>query len=365
MDAMRSINNRYLIEKEAGNEENFIKYIVRECETNQKYIFSVLKNDFTYEKTREYLLDKFKTIKNLNSENIVNLLKLQIIYNMNGVKLDKQQYGYLMEYVDTDINTKSYISSCDSKEKLDIFMELCSIVNTLNIKGYIFKTIAWKDILLFRNKDNKIHVKIDNILQNELGKVSIINVSQKELPYPYNIEKADESTLWKDNISEIIQFFEEIFTDKELEENLKELMDVKKRFNQVRTIRKSYNLSYFIKYINYKLKENYPFFLSYSLNTIEDDIDIIGRREEIKIVEKNYQKIRRNEIKYKIISFNGDSGSGKTRLLDEIKYIIENKYFTKAIYITNSIEETKESLLKNLRQLCDKQIYDKLNIYLR
>ncbi|MGN0143546.1 MAG: hypothetical protein ACI398_01090, partial [Clostridium sp.] len=131
MSSMRSINNKYLIEREAGNEENFCKYVVRECETNQKYIFNILKNDFTYEKTREYLLDKFQTIKNLNCQNVVNILELQIIHNMNGVKLDRQQYGYLMEYLDTDINTRAYINSCNSQEKLDLFMELCSIVNTL------------------------------------------------------------------------------------------------------------------------------------------------------------------------------------------------------------------------------------------
>ena len=366
---MRSINNKYLIENEINNEENFCKYIVRECETNKRYIFNILKNDFTYEKTQEYLLNKFKTIKNLNCKSVINLLEFQIVSNMDGIKLDKYQYGYLMEYIDTHINSKKYINSCSTKEKLDIFMELCSVINTLNLKGYIFKNITLKDILLFIGEDENIHVKIDNIRQNEISKVSLINISKKRLPYPYNIENSEESTIWKDNLGEVIQFFEEIFTDEELEMNLKELKDIRKRFNQVRTIKNSYDLNYFIKYINQILNKNYKCFLIESLNTIEDDIDIIGREEELKIVEKNCKKIFDNKLKYKMIAFKGDNGSGKTRLLNEIKYIIENKYFKRVTYIndfiTDSPEKTYENISKYIKKLCDKQLYDKYNIYMK
>lgn len=226
---MRIINNKYLIETEISNEEKYYKYIVKECESNHKYIFIILKNDFTYEKTREYLLKKFKTIKNLNCQNIVNLLELKVIYNMDGIKLDKYQYGYLMEYIDTNINTQTYIESCVIKEKLDIFMELCSIINTLNIRGYIFKDISYKDILLVKKQDEKVHVKIDNILQNEIGKVSLINISKNELPYPYNIENGDQSIAFSDNINQVIELFNKIFTYRELEENFIQLLEFKKK----------------------------------------------------------------------------------------------------------------------------------------
>ncbi|WP_294404448.1 diguanylate cyclase [uncultured Clostridium sp.] len=366
---MRSINNRYFIEQEVCNEENYCKYIVKECESDKKYVFVILKNDFTYEKTREYLLGKFKTIKNLNCQNVINLLKIEIIYNMDGIKLDKYQYGYLMEYLDTNINTQAYLKKCSSKEKLDIFMELCSIINTLNAKGYIFKDILYKDILLFKEKDKKVHVKIDNILQNEISKLSLINISKTELPYPYNIENSDEAVISKDNVSELVEFFSRIFKDKELESNLKELKDIKKRFNQVHTINKSYNLNHFIKYVNNTLNEHYDYFLSETLNVIENDIDIIGREEEIKIVEKNYKNMLESKIKYKIIAFNGDNGSGKTRILNEIKYILENKYFRSIIYIDDLIcesnEKTYEKIIEYIKKNCDKQIYDKYDIYIR
>lgn len=366
---MRSVNNRYLIIEEISNEENYYKYIVKDCESYEKFILIILKNDFTYEKTREYLLNKFKTIRNLNCSNVINLLEFQIIHNIDGIKLDKYQYGYFMEHIDNSINIQEYIELFTIEEKLDIFMELCTVINTLNIKGYVFKDIMWKDIVLFKDKTKNIHLKIDNILQNEISKVSLINISRNEMPYPYNTENLDESTLIKDNISEIIQFSDKIFTSEELNGELKDLKDIEKRFNQVHTINKSYNLNYFIKCVNNVFGKKYDYFLSNTLNVIEDNIDIIGREEELKIVEKNYKNILESKIKYKIIGFNGDCGSGKTRLLNEIKYILENKYFKNITYIDSFIgkskNETYKAILEYIKSKCDRILYEKYDIYIR
>ncbi len=63
----------------------------------------------------------------------------------------------------------------------------------------------------------------------------------------------------------------------------------------------------------------------------------------IKIIEKNYKNILESKIKYKVIGFNGDTGSGKTRLLNEIKYILENKYFKNITYIDNFISKSLQN----------------------
>jgi len=102
---LRSVNNKYLIEYEITSEENFSNYTVIDSEKNKKYVLCILKNDFTYEKTREYLLSKFKTIRNLNFDNVINIINIEIIYSLNGIKLNKPQYGYLMEHIESKIDT--------------------------------------------------------------------------------------------------------------------------------------------------------------------------------------------------------------------------------------------------------------------
>ena len=147
----------------------------------------------------------------------------------------------------------------------------------------------------------------------------------------------EEGSTNKDNIGQVIKLFNQMFTEEELKDELKELNDIKKIYNQVNTINKSFKLKYFIKDVNDKMGKNYKLFVSDALNKIEDDLDIVGMEEEIKIVEKNFQKILESKEKYKIIAFNGEDGSGKSRLLEEIKYRIENKYFKDIIYISNLV----------------------------
>jgi len=285
------VNNKYLIEYEMTMEENFSNYLVTDPEKDEKYVLCILKNDFTYEKTREYLLSKFKTIKNLNFDNLTNIIKIEIIYSINGIKLGKPQYGYLMEHVESKIDTKKYLEKCTPYKKLDIFMELCAAINTLNIQGYVFDDILIKDIRLVPISKNDVEVKIKNLLQNELSKFNLLNSAINSLPYQYNIETGEEGSLHRDNIEQIIKLFNQIFTDEDLEHELKELNYIKKLYNQVKTINNSFKLQSFIKDINHKMHKDYKYFTASALNKLQTDLDIIGRKEEIKIVEKNFQKI--------------------------------------------------------------------------
>ena len=90
-EGLRTVNNKYLINYEINIEENFREYVVRKYDDNKRYILCILKNDFTYEKTRQYLLSKFKTIKNLNFENVVNLLDIEIINNVDGYDIEQNR----------------------------------------------------------------------------------------------------------------------------------------------------------------------------------------------------------------------------------------------------------------------------------
>lgn len=365
------MNNKYLIEDEMNIEENFTNYIVVDSEENKKYVLCILKNDFTYEKTREYLLSKFKTIKNLNFDYVINIIKIEIIYSINGIKLDKPQYGYLMEHFESKIDTQLYLKRCASHKKLDIFMEICAAINTLNMQGYLFDDITIKDIMLILTSKGNVKIKIKNLLQNELRKFNLLNSSVKSLPYQYNYETIEEANSNKNNVGQVINLIDQIFTSDELENQLKELDNIKNIYNQMNTINKSFKLKHFIKDINNKMQKNYKVFDSDALNKLQTNLDIIGMEEEIKIVEKNFQKILESKEKYKIIAFDGEDGSGKSRLLEEIKYRIENKYFQEAMYIgelstySTSQEEIYNDLINSIFEKADKSLVDKYGVYVK
>ncbi|NSA86233.1 hypothetical protein DZC18_000701 [Clostridium beijerinckii] len=220
---LRNVNNKYLIEHEIVIEENFSNYIVTDTERDARYVLCILKNGFTYEKTREYLLSKFKTIKNLNFENVTNIINIEIIYSINGIKLDTPQYGYLMEYVEAKLDTQDYFNKCDFHKKLDTFMEICAAINTLNMQGYIFDDISMKDVILIPDSNNNVKVKMKDLLANELRKFNLIN----SLPYQYNIETREDINSNKDNIVQVAELCRQIFTESELETGFKGLEDIK------------------------------------------------------------------------------------------------------------------------------------------
>ena len=369
---MRSVNNKYLIENEIDNEENFSNYIVLDSEENIKYVLYILKNNFTYEKTREYLLNKFKTLKNLNFDNIINLIDIQIIYSIDGMKLDKPLYGYLTEYVDSNIlDTEYYLEQCTAYEKMDIFMEICSAINTLNIKGYIFDEITIKDIILISDLNNRIKIKIKNLLEYEISKFRISNlVSKNSLYYLYDTKKQEEDGIAKDNIVKVIEIFNSLF-NQVVENEFKELRDINKIFTQINASNKPYKLKQFIKYISEKMHRNYMLFDYNALNRIETNLDIIGMDDELQKVEKGFQRILENKEKYKIIGFNGQEGSGKSRLLKEIKYKMENKYFKNIIYIPNlkdldmDTEDIFNEMLSCIYQKLDRNLREKYEIHIK
>lgn len=363
---MKTLNNKYLIESCIESDENFLVYKVRNKFNLKKYNFYILQNDFEYENCREYLLSKFRTIKNLNFENVVKVINIEVIKNIDGINLDKVKYGYITEYIDYSIDTKSYISKCTFNEKLDIFMKICAAVNTLNIKGYVFDEINIKDLNIIINQE--VTIKIKNLLQYEISKFSTNNLlNMKKLSYPYNLERQDQEGLVKDNIKEILDLFKLLFDEKELEYEFKCANYIEK----IVSFNKMPKIADFIKYINKDLNKNYDMFVFEALNKVETDLDIIGMDDEIKKVEIAFKQILENKLRYKIISFNGEEGTGKTKTLKEIKHKIINKYFTnkleKPYLLIDNLQSNSSyvSMLETIYNNLDKTLKDKYGVYLK
>ncbi|MBW6408637.1 GGDEF domain-containing protein [Clostridium weizhouense] len=363
---MKTLNNKYLIESCIESDENFLVYKVRNKFNHQKYNFYILQNDFEYENCREYLLSKFRTIKNLNFDNVVNLIDVEVIKNIDGINLDKVQYGYTTEYIDYNIDFQSYISKCTFNEKLDIFMAICAAVNTLNINGYIFDEINIKDLNITINKE--VNVKIKNLLQYEISKFSTNNLLNiKKLSYPYNLERQGQEGLVKDNIKEILDLFKVLFTEKELEDEFKCINYTEKRVS----FNKMPKITNFIKNINKDLNKNFNIFVFEALNNVKTNLDIIGMEDEIKKVEIAFKQILENKLRYKIVSFIGEEGTGKTTTIKEIKYKIINKYFTnkleKPYLLIDNLENSSSyiSMLETIYDNLDKSLKDKYGVYLK
>ncbi|WP_252212721.1 diguanylate cyclase [Clostridium sp. CMCC3677] len=364
---MKTLNKKYSINGSIDVNENFYIYKVINIRNNKIYNLYIFQDNVEYENCREYLLSKFKTIKNLNFKNVVNILDIEVIKNIDGINLDKLNYGYVTEYIDTQIDTEVYLNKCSFNEKLDIFMELCAAVNTLNIKGYIFDDLSMKDIIIVSNDDNKVSIKIKNLLQYEISKFRENNLlGVKSLPYPYNIDKLEDQSSQKDNIKDILYLFKNLFNDVELKRYFKGNNSIDK----ILSFNKAPKITDFIKCINKKLNKNYSIFIFEALDKVQTDLDIIGMEDEIKKIELGFKHISENKLKYKIICFKGEQGNGKTTTLKEIKRKISSKYIgnkreNSYLIIDNICSSTNFIVtIKNIYNNLDKYLKDKYGTYL-
>lgn len=368
---MKRINGSYIIQKEVDNEEFFTGYLVKDEKSKKKSILYILKSGFIYEKSREYLLSKFNTIKNLNFDNMFKLINIKIINNIDGINLDKPQYGFLLEDYDYKKNTKNFIEGCNLKEKLDIFMEVCASINTLNIKGDVYDKININDIKMIVDKNNSIKIKLKNILQNELKKMNLYSSPMNLKLFPYSLYNRDEFSNELNNMNEIINLFNEIFSEEDLNSDLTEIKEIKKFFGYIKTLNKMCTITDFIKYVNNRLKAEYTVFIESGINKPKFNLDIIGREEELNIIEKKFNNILENKDKYNIICFKGENGTGKTKILNEIEYIISNKYLKQILYIKNledinlSVEELEACFINFFDGILEKITREKYEYYIK
>lgn len=379
---MRRINSKYIIQKEVENEEFLTGYLVKDLDNKKKYTLFILKDGFSYKKSKNYLISKFKTIKNLNFDNMFNLIRVEIINNIDGINLDKPQYGFIIEGYDYKIDTRNFINESVINEKLDIFMEICASINTLNIKGYVFDKISLSDIKIVKYKNN-IKIKLKSVLQNELRKINLYSSSMNFRLFPYNTYNKDDFSIELNNINIIINLFNEIFSKEDFNQkdinskdasskledfdsNLSDIKEIKKFFGYIKTSNKFCTVTDFIKYVNNRLQSNYKLFIEGDINKPNFDLDIIGREEELKIIEKKFDNILNNKDKYNIICFKGEEGTGKTTLLNEIQYIISNKYFKQVLYIKDinePIEQTRLNFMSFFNNIFEKTTREKYEYY--
>lgn len=358
---MRNINNTYLVKNAIENKENISAYKVKNLQNNKRYLLYIIETGTKYEIIREYILNTFKTLKNLNFKNLINVLEIEVISSIDNVKLDKPKYGYLTEEIGDTIDINEFISSSSIEERLEVFIKISAAINTLNIKGYIFDDISLNDIKLIKDENNKFTIKINNIMEYEINKI-ILNdtLNIKSLIYPYNIRDKEDGSI-KDNISQIVKIFNIFFSKQDLNEDLKSLKNINTIYNKINNFSKS--IKDFINYINQKMNTEYSLFDYEACNKIYTDINIIGMEEELKIVDKNIRNVLENRKSCKIIGFIGGIGSGKTKLINEIKYRIDNKYFSNILYFSDK-KINFDSFFENIRDNINPTIIDKYKKYI-
>lgn len=357
---MRIINDRYLVESIISTGDDISCYLVNNTENNEKYILNIIETKVLNDKLKEHLISDIAWIKNLNFHGVINLYDIIPIESIDGIKPETRKYAYITENI-SEYTTKALELHNSTELKVDLFSKTLSIVNTLRLMGYVYDKLNINNIYYMDNGT----VKLQDILSIEIEKLNTTNNIIEN-----NIELNEKTKENHYKLNELIYLFYSIF-EKELHED--NIRDRRVSLLYKKLIDKVFStFDEVIDYINVTFNKKYNKFCYETLNKVNDEVSVIGREYETNKFIKKVEDIVSKKVKFSITAINGDEGSGKTKLLNHFKKLIDNK-FDDSVNIINgdtlidrniSIEENKKSVFKLIQKISDKKQKEKYEVYI-
>lgn len=322
---MKLINNRYRIINmlKDSNEETYIVEDLRN--KGERQILRIIDNEKN-NNIVSYFTDNFVELEQIRHKNLLNSYKFDIIETINLKNASVKLYFTTSEFFEAETLNKVK-SNLDFKQKLNIILDLMSVLDFLHFRGIVYKYLSPEHI--FYTKDNSIKLLnlssiLEKILNSQFDKQSEYFIAPEVIMNLNNNVKNIRSDYY--SMGMIMKYLlcggnldDGKCKDFDIKEEEKDVLlniindlthkDVNQRNITLRkhidNIINTFNLSY-----KYDLKEERNFIF---LKT-----KVVGRDNEIKEVLKIDSDITNNTNIFHGLKINGYIGSGKTRFLNEI-----------------------------------------------
>ncbi|OPJ63036.1 diguanylate cyclase [Clostridium oryzae] len=298
---MDLINNRYRVLDVLYEKYYTNRYLVADAKlSNKKVCIDIFNKENMNSEILDYFENEFIKLKNANNRGIANIFAYGNIYSYDNIEKDDTIYFYLSEYIDETMDLKEKLDSMNLEQRLDTFAQVCCEINTLYLKGLYCNVESLDDIYILV-QDNKPVVKIRDI-------VSMILDTWSKRPSSLN-----EKIL----IRNLRIIFNKLF--KGYNGNETELSDLAAFITENKNESNVHSITEIINYINKKFSKEYKAFYLEELEKLNLKNVMVGRKDIKQHIIQEYQNIVNNKAGItKVIGIYGDSGSGKTRFMNEM-----------------------------------------------
>lgn len=332
---MKLIDNRYKVNRLISEDTFSTIYEVIDLWDNDRKLLLKLYNTENKNAVIEHFIKNFIIYSQIKHKNLLENKQFSIVSAIDGRKVQVKQYYSTSEFTDANILDNVY-GSLSLKKKIHIILQICSVLDFLHYRGLVYKHLSPTNIYLTRNnivklkdiasiQENFINANYDNITRFFIAP-EILFQQEEEID-----ENADKYSLGKLMVYILTDNF---FQTNVINYDYKDLKDLKEEqahfLNEVINSLTNRNpnlrnikLIELIEDIKKIFKINYNYDLVEERGKLIFKTKIVGRDKEIdKILEVDQNVINRNEYK-KLILVNGDRGMGKTRLLNEISFLLK------------------------------------------
>ena len=362
---MKLINNRYQVLKTLENNHVVSRYLVNDIWNEYQQIeLQLVNGEFVPSSLMEFYSKEFINLTNLKNASLIENYSFNAVININEKRDQGEGFFFTSQYIREKINLLEYIKDMKLEETIDVFMEICKAVNYLHLSGYTYGSLNMKNIFVSKEDNNKV-IKLKDLatIKLEESYITESDISEEFFKSSRSLSKNLKdrskdifslavillSMLKKKNIynmpkTEVNIFKEFLNSNKNKFYSKEEVVKINEIILLITNVlgkANNYNVIWeLVVEINKILEKDYNIIPIKELNNINFHTGIIGRKEELETVINSYDQLMQFKPSHKIFLVEGDIGTGKSRLLEELKFQFQFK--KSSIYFNFNLDKSNK-----------------------
>ncbi|WP_427338918.1 diguanylate cyclase [Caloranaerobacter sp. DY30410] len=368
---MELINNRYFINNIIEENDESIKYEVRDLiKNNAKKFLKLYKDTPNTSKYVKYLIQNFIRYSTITHPNIIRSYSFDIVKTIDNKDSKKLLYFYTTE-VKSGFKLIDVIDKFTEQEVINIIYQICDVLYHLHLQGITYTFLNQQNIFINKSK-NEIKVKLQDIVSVKEHIISRTFGYNDRLfiapEFTFDKKKIDKRT----DIFSIGILFYVLLKGNKIDFNYQSILEevnsrdddyfkiIKKCIS--RDVNKRYDDIYqLVNDLNIITGRQFEF--DFANRNLIFKTPIVGRDKEIKEVLDVDSQFNIGNYKTKLVLIKGESGIGKTRFLNEIGFRLRmsnRTLFKVMVDISNSVGSSPiQMILKQMVKSADISLIEK------
>lgn len=339
---MNLINNRYKVVANIKEDLSNTYLVCDLINDNKKMALRIINPEFISSKAMDYLKKEFVTLSSLCHPNLMQIYSFGALNSIDENIISTSQYFCTFEYIKGK-NILNAASGMSFDRILNVILEVCSALNYLHRRGYTFRNLDFKNIIVAENNSIPI-VKLIGVAGNEEIEKSIFRL--KKISHQF---RAPEVIRYDNtnNLSDLYSLGVLIFyliTGKNPNRNnftniwsqykngssslnlvpqnidKKRLLDIIEKLTSANPEERFQDIYSVIKEIEEVCSFKDTYLKTKPFEKIITKTRIIGREENLRQLNTWKDEVPNNTSKQKITCITGEAGIGKTRFLSEFRF---------------------------------------------
>lgn len=340
MNKLELINNRYQVIDKLGENNNITAYVVADLWNQHEHVQLNIFQSNVSSSLIDYFSAEFIQFAHLSCKHIIRDLYFNRVTHINNRRMETSLFYFVSEYMDDTTMLTNVIAELSTSEVIDVFVDLCRAIHYLHVKGHIFGSLSLDNA--FINNEKKIAmlpslsmVRIGNYLNFEStrqGYFDDANMLQQKSKLSYKVELFDLGILLLQMVKgkELLEQPEKevkglLALESDHGTERAKLLRIVQKLMTNDTEKQFANAQDVIHFINKSFNRNESALYVHELEKLNVHTKLIGQEHILNTVLSTYDQLLKYESTERVILLNGETGTGKTRLLEELEFILKLK----------------------------------------